>query len=411
MEFISSGNSELDALLGGGFIRNSSILFLIEAGGMGEIVALNLFTNRLSTGDSGFIIDLDIPPRRVREWFKFKKLDIDKFEENEQFFIIDGFSKMYGEHSSEEKYVIDKPKDIVHINAYIAELTQMVEQHKPNVFSLMFSSNLFLSRKQDLDKVINFIYKTRVMLSQFGLCAFVFDKGMLDEKSLRTLEHAFDYVLDFKVSEKDRKFQKYLRVVKSPSNNYLDEFVPYEIRPGGFALSTRTIEEFDYIKQQLKMLDEGVLELLGSRVIILDPNFYSMIFTKIMNEYGYEEASEFMYQQGKKGIPLVKNFREQFKITDLKKAVDSFARLIELRGNGKLETIFDEKINGYRFRLINSPVCSYFKGLGKTAGWATAGLFAGAFEIYTGDSYECEEVKCIAKGDDCCEFVVKRSKS
>jgi hypothetical protein len=411
MEFISSGNSELDVLLGGGFIRNSSVLFLTEAGSMGEIVALNLFANRLSMGDSGFIIDLDIPPRRVREWFKFKKVDIEKFEKNGRFFIVDGFSRMYGERPSEEKYVIDKPRDIVYINAYMAELTQIIEQHEPVLFSLMFSSNFFLFRKQGLDKITNFIYKVRVMLSQFGVCVFVFDKGMLDEKSLRTLEHAFDYVLDIRVSEKDRKFQKYLRVVKSPSPNYLDEFVPYEIRPGGVALSTRTIEEFDYIKQQLKMLNEGVLELLGSRVVILDSNFYSMIFAKIMDEFGYEEASEFMYQQGKKGIPLIKNFREQFKITDIKKAVESFAKLMELRGSGKLEIIFDEKINGYRFKLINSPICSYFKNLGKTAGWVTAGLFAGSFETYTGDSYECEEVKCVAKGDDYCEFVVKRSKS
>nr|MDO8080422.1 V4R domain-containing protein [Candidatus Freyarchaeota archaeon] len=410
MEFISSGNSELDVLLGGGFVRNSSVLFLTEAGGMGEIVALNLFTNRLSLGDAGFIIDLDIPPRRIREWFRFKKFDIDKFEKSARFFMVDGFTRMYGESSSDEKYVIDKPRDIVHFSAYMVELEQIIEKNKPNVFSLVFSSNFFLFRKQGLDKVINFIFKARVMLSQFGLCVFVFDKGMLDEKSLRTLEHAFDYVLDLRISERDRKFQKYLRVIKSPSPNYQDDFVPYEIRPGGFALSTRTVEEFDYIKQQMKMLDEGILEILETRVTIQDPKFYPSIFEMIIEEFGYEEASEFMYQQGKKGPPLIEDFRKQFKIADTKKAVESFAKLTELRGHGEFEVKFDEKTNGYKFKIINSPFCSYFKGLGKAAGFLTAGIFAGAFEIYTGDNYECEEVKCIAKGDDHCEYVVKPSK-
>jgi predicted hydrocarbon binding protein len=410
MDFISSGNSELDVLLGGGFLRNSSVLFLTEAGIMGEIVALNLFTNRLSLGDVGFIIDLDIPPRRVREWFKYKKFDIDKFEKSMRFIMVDGFTRMYGERSSDEKYVIDKPRDIVHINAYMAELTQIMEQHKPDVFSLLFSNNFFLFRKQGLDKVINFIYKVRMMLSQFGLCIFVFDKGMLDEKSLRTLEHAFDYVLDLKVTESDRKFQKYLRVVKSPSPNYMDDFVPYEIRPRGFALSTKTVEEFDYIKQQLKMLEEGVLEILGTRVTFQDPNFFPLIFEMMIKEFGYEEASEFMYKQGKRGPTLIKDFIKEFKIADTKKAAESFAKLTELRGHGKFEVTFEEKINGYKFKIVNHPFCLYFKGLGKVTGFLTAGLFAGAYEIYTGISYECEEVKCIAKGDDYCEFVVKPSK-
>ncbi|MEM3563003.1 MAG: hypothetical protein QXR19_07235 [Candidatus Jordarchaeaceae archaeon] len=70
MEIISSGNQEIDDLSGGGFLRHSSVLFLVEAGSMGEIVALNLFADRLSLGDTGFIIDFDVPPSRIREWFK-----------------------------------------------------------------------------------------------------------------------------------------------------------------------------------------------------------------------------------------------------------------------------------------------------------------------------------------------------
>lgn len=410
MRFISSGNLELDALLGGGFIKNSSVLFLTETGSMGEIVALDLFTNRLSMGDVGVIVDLDIPPQRIREWFKSKKFDIDKFEKSERFFMLDGFTKMYGETFSNERHVIDKPRDIVYVNSHIVELGGMVEKYKPNVFSLVFSNNVFFFRKQGLDKIINFIYKARVMLSQFGLCVFVFDRDMLDEKSLRTLEHAFDYVLDLKVSERERKFQRYLRVIKSPSPNYQGDFVPYEIRPRGFILSTRTVEEFDHLKQQMKMLDEGTLEIFETRVTILDPKFYPLIFEIIMKEFGYQEASEFMYQQGKKGPPLIKDFRKQFKIVGIKKAVESFAKFTELRGHGVLEVEFDEKTNSYKFKMFNSPFCSYFKGLGKAAGFLTAGIFAGAFENYTGDRYECEEVKCIAKGDDYCEYVVKPSK-
>ncbi|MEM3587088.1 MAG: V4R domain-containing protein [Candidatus Jordarchaeaceae archaeon] len=411
MNFVTSGNSELDVLLGGGFVRNSSTLFLTEAGSMGELVALNLFTNRLLMGDTGFIIDLDIPPKRIRDWFKFRNFNIDGFERNERFFLVDGFTKMYGAQVSDEKYVIDKPRDIIHVNAYIVELAQIIEKYKPNVFSLVFSSNLFLFRRQDPSKVINLIYKARVMLSQFGLCIFVFDKGMMDEKSLRTLEHAFDYVLHLKTSERDRRFQKYLRVIKSPSPTYRDDSIPYEIRHGSFALSTETVEEFDYMKQQMKMLDDGVLKLLDSRVTIHDPHFSSLLFEIIMSEFGYEEACTFMYQQGKKMPPLlVEAFRQQFKIDNLKRMVESFAKFAELRGYGTFKVEFDEETNVYKLKTFNSPFCSYFKGLGKNVGFLAAGLIAACFETYTGDKYECEETKCVAKGDDFCEYIVKPSK-
>ena len=410
MRFISSGDSELDVLLGGGFVRNASVLFLTEAGSMGEIVALHLFTNRLAMGDSGFIIDLDIPPKRIREWFKFKKFDINEFERNERFFLIDGFTRMYGEGTSHEKYVIDKPRDIVHVNAYMAKLSEIIEPHKPRALTLMFSNNLFLFRRHALSKAINFFYKTRMALSQFGLCVFVLDKGMVDEKSLQILEHASDYVLDLRVTEKDRRFQKYLRVVKSPSPNYLDDYVPYEIRPAGFALSTETVEEFDRLKEQVKMLEEGVLEILGTRVVILDSNFSPMLFEVMIEELGYERASEIMYERGKRGNPLFREFIKQFKITNIWKVIESFTKFSELRGHGRYEVTFDEGIEGFRFTLFNSPFCSYLRGLGRTAGWITAGIIASCFEEYTGDRYECREEKCVAKGDDWCEFVVKPSR-
>ncbi len=410
VELVSSGNLEIDGLSGGGFLRHSSVLFLIEAGSMGEIVALNLFANRLFLGDTGFIIDFDIPTNRIREWFKFKKFNVEELEKDRRFFMIDGFTRMYEGPLSNEEHIIEKPRDIVHINAYLSELSQIIEQRKPNVCILVFSSNLFLFRKRQLDKVINFIYQAITRFSRLGLCIFVLDKGMLEERSQKILEHMFDYVLDIKIFEVNRKFQKYLRVVKSPSPTYRDDFVPYEIRPTGFALSTKTVEDFDYISQQLKMLEEGVLEFLESRVIIQDPKFYPMVFEMMIEEFGYEEASKFMYHQGKVGFPLVKDFREQFKITDLKKAAESLAKLTELWGQGATDFTFDEKTNSYRFRVANSPFCSHFKGLGKATGWLRAGLIAGAFEIFTGDHYVCEEIKCVAKGDDYCEFIVKHSR-
>jgi len=43
------------------------------------------------------------------------------------------------------------------------------------------------------------------------------------------------------------------------------------------------------------------------------------------------------------------------------------------------------------------PVCHFLRGYN-----------AGLAEVLKGRDIDAEEVKCIAKGDECCEFVMKR---
>jgi len=78
MVLIGSGLRDLDLLLGGGFIRDSPVLLLTETGTMGELLPLQIINHRVQEGDYGFILDLDFPPVRIREWFKFFNWDLEK---------------------------------------------------------------------------------------------------------------------------------------------------------------------------------------------------------------------------------------------------------------------------------------------------------------------------------------------
>lgn len=62
---------------------------------------------------------------------------------------------------------------------------------------------------------------------------------------------------------------------------------------------------------------------------------------------------------------------------------------------------------------ITFPGGTYFaKEYGKQAGHTictnTAGFIAGATDAITGEHWFVREVKCLAAGDDCCEFIVEK---
>ena len=407
MELISSGLHDLDLLLGGGFIRDSPVLLLTETGTMGEILPLQIFNHRVHEGDLGFILDLDFPPVRIREWFNSFNWNLKSFENEGSFYIVDGFTNLYGRLTTEEKYVIENPRDIVHLDSYIYNMTPLIEKFKNKMFGILFLSNIFLTKGQYLDKIINLIYKNRITLSQYGLPVFIFNRGMMDEKTLSTLEHAFDYVIELKVVEKEKSFQKYLRVTKSPLINYVSDMVPYEIVPSGINLRTEIVKEFESMKQNAKMPQSGTIDFLGLRMTFVPADMFR-VWSKIMIEKNdYKKGYDLTHNLGKEiAYPIAKTLVNKFKISNLEEAILFYVRICTLMGLGEMVIQdFNPKKGILRIRHMNSVICSQLT-VGKNMGALIEGALEGTAETYTGSKFRCEEVKCVSKGDDYCEYLM-----
>nr|MDO8080423.1 ATPase domain-containing protein [Candidatus Freyarchaeota archaeon] len=408
MELLSTGIPAFDFLIGGGFERNAQILLLTETGSMGEILPLQIMDFRLKQGDSGLVLDLDLPTARIREWLRHFNFKIEELEKGKKFFLVDGFTNLYGKLQSEEEFVIDEPRDLIHLNTYLYNVIQSMKEYKSSYFNVCFMSNIMLSKGQDIDKIINLIYKSKMLLSECGTSIFVFNKDILDEKSISTLKHIFDYVIEFKVSETNERYKRFLRVSKSPTLDYIDDLIPYELEKKGIALSTEIMEEFNRLKQHLKMPEKGVVELLGTRIIINEANHETQIIKSIIEKYGYEKAGKMIYSQGKEiSKSLVEALMRHFKPSSLSEAVPTYARFNTLRGYGKFIGELDEKNNTLRVKHLNSTFCDRYTNLKKPTGFWISGVITGLYEIVTGKKCITEEVKCIAKGDEYCEYITK----
>lgn len=408
MEILSTGISTLDFLIGGGFEKNAQILLLTETGCMGEILPLQIMHFRLKQGDSGLIIDLDLPPARIREWLNQFNTKIEELEKNEKFFLVDGFTNLYEKLQSKEKLIIDEPRDILHLNSYIHYVIQSMKEHKSSYFTVCFMSNIMLTKTQDTDKILNLIYKSKILLSECGSSIFVFNKGVLDKKTPSILKHIFDYVIEFKISETNEKYERLLRVSKSPTLDYMDDFVPYELGKTGITPSTEIIEEFNRLKQHLKMPERGIIELLEARTIINEATHQSQLIKSMIEKYGYEKAGEMLYSQGKKiSKSLIEELMRNFKPKNLSEATKKYARFNTLRGYGKFTGELDEKNNALHVKHFNSTFCSRNINLKKPTGFFISGVITGLCEAFTGTKYITKEVKCVAKGDEYCEYITK----
>jgi predicted hydrocarbon binding protein/archaellum biogenesis ATPase FlaH len=408
MNLVGSGMYDLDLLLGGGFIRDAPVLLLTETGSMGELLSLQIINNRINDGDRGFIFDLDFPPVRIRDWSKYFGWNLESFEREGRLYVVDGFTNLYGSLPTEEKYVLENPRDIVYLNSYIYNMTSLIEDSKKMCSGALFLSNIFLAKGQQLDKIINFIYKTRIMLSQYGLLIFVFNKRMMDEKTLSKLEHAFDYVIDLRVVEQENIFQKYLRVAKSPLINYLNDMVPYEVAPSGISLRTEIMREFESLKQNLKMRQEGVIDLMGTPMTIIPSETFKLMSKILIDKNSYEAGSNLLHQLGKElAYSISKNIQSKLKISSLEEAILLNTRIYAIIGFGEIIVQDYNKEKGtLLLRTYNSPICTPLKGIGKKMGALMEGVVEGVAETFTFSNCKCEETKCVAEGNEYCEYLL-----
>ncbi|TAN35038.1 MAG: hypothetical protein EPN24_07815 [Candidatus Methanoperedens sp.] len=122
---------------------------------------------------------------------------------------------------------------------------------------------------------------------------------------------------------------------------------------------------------------------------------------------GFNGASVLLYETGKKaGVRWINRFSKEWGLKDKKfiKAVQNF--YAEL-GWGKFSVEEDNK-NGLVVRVENSFIARGYGNSEVVVCHFLRGYNAGLAEVLKGNEIDAEEVKCAAKGDDYCEFVMKR---
>jgi predicted hydrocarbon binding protein len=173
---------------------------------------------------------------------------------------------------------------------------------------------------------------------------------------------------------------------------------------------------------QFNIID-GKVEILGNRYIMLDANDL-LILQEIDKTKTYSTAKNMSKNNLKSFVDhasVYKGIKDQSmkNIAELSKkigktddgVIKTLQSLFEVYGLGKLEIINldnDKRKVTLRIKGSSLALAQLDKGKVKTTVCVlTCGVLAGIFSYIFKKDVNCTENKCIAKGDDICEFMVE----
>ncbi|VVB92513.1 V4R domain protein [uncultured archaeon] len=121
---------------------------------------------------------------------------------------------------------------------------------------------------------------------------------------------------------------------------------------------------------------------------------------------GFDGASMLFYEAGKKaGMRWINRFSTEWGLND-KKFIEAAQNFYAELGWGKFN-IEESDENELIVRLENSFIARGYGNSEVAVCHFLRGYNAGLAGVLKCKPIDAEEVKCVAKGDDCCEFVMK----
>lgn len=158
-------------------------------------------------------------------------------------------------------------------------------------------------------------------------------------------------------------------------------------------------------------IEKGLVVVAGERSVLLPPSFITLLQDGVMREKG-EGWRKIFYEAGKKAMDkLAPTYKLLMLIprnsASKKKLIEELVEVWSWMSCGRPEvTKIDLRNNRFTFRLYGSSIAKQYLGKGETMCDYLAGMVAGGVGSLIGESLKCREVRCIAKGDEFCEFEV-----
>lgn len=170
---------------------------------------------------------------------------------------------------------------------------------------------------------------------------------------------------------------------------------------------------FKFVKEgKIEFTEDGKIIAFNEHIIQLPVRVLNKLLVLLKENFGEDKAKEILKELGRFQIrQAIKRYIKIMGWREVpKERVLEFAKLVAISlGWGKY--IIEKIGENYRLSITKTPFAEEFLlEYGKMpfhCDWYISGAIEMFFTIISNKSMVCEEVKCYAKGDDCCEFIVK----
>ena len=161
---------------------------------------------------------------------------------------------------------------------------------------------------------------------------------------------------------------------------------------------------------------DGNIKFFGVDMIMIPTKSMAVLQNLMLENYG-SSSNKVMYEAGYDQVKTAFSaFDKQFNLKEMDFLTfkNIFSPTMQLGGWGDVDIVESDFKNG-EIRVIirdNMFSTSYKKEFGKqkeSVDHYLRGVFAAAASFISGEKCDCEEVSCIAKGDEYCEFITRKT--
>jgi KaiC/GvpD/RAD55 family RecA-like ATPase/predicted hydrocarbon binding protein len=412
-KFISTGVKDLDRMLGGGFLPGNAHLLEVEAGTEEMAFIATFLDDGIKKGEICAIVTYDRPHEDIIAKLKEFGFNAEEPLSSYSFLIVDLCDE--GKYDPEHTSPIMMTENLYDPNSMLRlyfDLAQITDRElkggkhsgaRAVVYSL--SSQIMNYRFEPAYKAVK--KGIEIARQHFATSLTVIHPLMFDQTVVAAFEHVFDGTIVLTMKETKGRFQRFVRVKRSPLPGYYADEVPYDIVSNKPRLLTPFAEPISTFRNQIKYSADGSIDLLGMRLTMGEATYVPTLIEHFVGVFGYERVSEECYAFFKNyGKALFRKLMISMNIEptkmDQKTLLETFTGFLSAFGLG-IVSLLSYSNDFVSFRVANS-LCSESVQTGRPMNPYLAGVFAGVVESVLSKPIKCVELKCVAKGDDCCEF-------
>ncbi len=206
LDHITSGYSQLDAALGGGFLQSTNMLLVGGIGSGKSYLCRRILANGLRNLQPSMMISLDDEPAMIRQSFDtLLSKSISKYEEDGKFRLVDGYTWTTGSSGSKERFAVSGALELNQLASLISdagrELGQSLAGKAGGLRVFDSISSLFINF--ELALVQRFVAQLARTATSYGgvTTIFIVEEGAVDERTLNNIKYIMDGLLETKVAE------------------------------------------------------------------------------------------------------------------------------------------------------------------------------------------------------------------
>jgi predicted hydrocarbon binding protein len=268
----------------------------------------------------------------------------------------------------------------------------------------------------DSKSVLKMLRKLIANIKQDGnIFIGLVNRDVHEPEITNTLKQFSSYTLEFGLELKDDSPLPYLQVSKTPIVGFVKGILYKKL---AYHISGNKFETFSPISFYLDELEDGQVfyqkgevSILGTQNIVINMQLETNLLKIMEKNLDYELYRQMVSELGREfGVKNVKAVESEFQLKEDRLFLSTI-RYVGARGYGKLLSTEGNLESGKIKIRLHSSLAEKWGKSNKPVDVLIEGGLQGNAEGITGKKWICKETKCIAMGDDYCEFELTQIES